>query len=94
MYIFSIAETGKKTLKLKALPIVNLPKKSHDTRQIHRPARTNNLMDKHTDYSQKTKKKFYKSYGEPSTVFSTNYGHKNLITPVNKKTCLLGAFEF
>ena len=64
MYIFWILETGKKTLQLKALPTANWPKKSHDTPQIRCPDRTNNLMDKYTDNSKKTKKKFYKSYNE------------------------------
>ena len=64
-------ETGKNALKLKSLPTVNLPKKCHDTPQIHRPARINNLLDKYTEDSQKTKKKFYKSYDELCKKLST-----------------------
>ena len=57
MYIFQILETCKKKLKLKALPTVNLPKKSIDAPQIHHPVRTNNLVDKYTEDSQENKEK-------------------------------------
>ena len=64
IYIFWILETGKKTLKLKALSTVNLANKSYDTPQIHSSARTNNILNKYIEDIQKTKKKFYKSYDE------------------------------
>ena len=72
LHIFWILETGKKTLKLNALPTVKLPTKSHDdTPQIHVSARTNNFINKYTEDSQKTKKRFYKSDGELCKRLST-----------------------